>query len=60
MTRPNVVLEIDESVVSIDSKDATLAIALPVAGQARKRARKFRRRELRACPTTSNARQDRL
>jgi len=50
-----VVFEVDKSVGWIVSTDATLAIALLVAGSARKRARKFRRRELRADPANSNA-----
>jgi len=50
-----VVFDVDESVGWIVSTDATLAIALLVAGSARKRARKFRRRELRADPANSNA-----
>lgn len=60
VARPSVVFVADELVGSIVSTDTTLGIALLVAGSARKRARKFWRRELRADPANSNALHDRL
>ena len=60
VARARVVLEVDESVGWLVRTDATLEIALLVAGSARSSRRRNLRARLRAAPANSNARQDRL